>query len=363
MTILEKSMRARAGVWLRTGVVALAGGALAWRLRLPLPWLLGALVACAALRLRGFTLGIPRAAQSIGQWVIGTALGLYFTPAVVSQAAEWAPWIALAVLWSFFLGVALSSALARWGGVDSSTAYWSGPIGAAAEMVIQGERAGAQAELVAAAHSLRLLLVVVILPLSFDWMHVYGHEVDLSSARVVDASGLLCLVLLTLAGALGLRRLRGPNPWMLGPLAVALTLTASGHAPSALPSWVAPLGQLLIGMSLGGRFGPGFFRRAPRFLGVVAVVTLCGLLGSAALAKLIGWAAGIAVPTMILATSPGGIAEMCLTAQALQLGVPVVTAFHATRVVFLLVVAQGVWRRSRGWLERLVERRALSPVP
>jgi len=77
------------------------------------------------------------------------------------------------------------------------------------------------------------------------------------------------------------------------------------------------------------------------------------LAGSAALAALIGWGVEIPLATLVLATAPGGIAEMCLTAQALQLGVPVVTAFHATRVVTLLLLVQSGWTRSRAWLERI----------
>lgn len=39
---------------------------------------------------------------------------------------------------------------------------------------------------------------------------------------------------------------------------------------------------------------------------------------------------------MILATSPGGIAEMALTARVLHLGVPIVTAFHAARMLVVV---------------------------
>lgn len=349
-------MLAPALPWLtfaRTLALALLGGLLARMVHLPLPWLLGALLPCALLRMRGVRLGAPRAAQAAGQWVIGTALGMYFTPAVLLRAGEWAPWIALAVLWSFALGGFLSWALIRWGEADPATAYWSGPIGAAAEMVLQGERAGARVDLVAAAHSLRLLLVVIIVPLAYDRLGLHGSDRYLTGAQTVEAPGLLVLVAVTVGAALLVRRLRGPNPWMLGSLAGALALTGSGHLGSALPAWVSPLGQLLIGISLGGRFGPGFFERAPRFLAVVGAVTLGGMAGSAALATLIGWGADIPLATIVLATSPGGIAEMCLTAQALQLGVPVVTAFHATRVVALLLVVQGGWVRSRHWLERV----------
>ena len=46
----------------------------------------------------------------------------------------------------------------------------------------------------------------------------------------------------------------------------------------------------------------------------------------------------------ILATSPGGIAEMSLTAKALHLGVPIVTAFHVARMVVLVLAIGPLFR-------------------
>jgi uncharacterized membrane protein AbrB (regulator of aidB expression) len=58
------------------------------------------------------------------------------------------------------------------------------------------------------------------------------------------------------------------------------------------------------------------------------------------LSALFGWAlaalTGLHPGTLVLATAPGGIAEMSITAKVLELGVPVVTAFHVARVVLLL---------------------------
>ena len=53
--------------------------------------------------------------------------------------------------------------------------------------------------------------------------------------------------------------------------------------------------------------------------------------------------------TLILATAPGGIAEMSITAKVLELGVPVVTAFHVTRVVVLLTCTAPVFTQLRRW--------------
>jgi uncharacterized membrane protein AbrB (regulator of aidB expression) len=54
--------------------------------------------------------------------------------------------------------------------------------------------------------------------------------------------------------------------------------------------------------------------------------------------------AGLHWATAVLATSPGGIAEMALTARVLNLGVPVVTAFHVTRMVVVVLAIGPVYR-------------------
>jgi uncharacterized membrane protein AbrB (regulator of aidB expression) len=86
---------------------------------------------------------------------------------------------------------------------------------------------------------------------------------------------------------------------------------------------------------------------------VVALGVVLALALSAAFAGLLAAVGGVAVGTMVLATAPGGIAEMCITAKVLQLGVPLVTAAHVARVVILVTLTAPVFRLSR-WLRRRV---------
>ena len=59
-----------------------------------------------------------------------------------------------------------------------------------------------------------------------------------------------------------------------------------------------------------------------------------------AFAALLGLVSAVPLPTLALATAPGGVSEMCITAKVLQLGVPLVTVCHVLRVVVLTVGAQ-----------------------
>jgi len=55
---------------------------------------------------------------------------------------------------------------------------------------------------------------------------------------------------------------------------------------------------------------------------------------------------------MIIATSPGGLAEMTITAQALQISVPLVVAFHLFRVVVVNIGTQYIYSFGAALLDR-----------
>ncbi len=336
----------------RAFAVALPAGLLFWWLHAPLPWLIGPLVAVGALSSYGIRLACPNAIRGAGLWAIGTALGLYFTPEVVSQIAGYSWAIVVAICYAIGLGLAFAWALRRWGRLDPATAFFAGSVGGASVMAVQGERQGGHVGMIAAAHSLRVVLVVGTLPFIYKWLGLLGSDAYVAGRLDVSYPGLALLVAATCVGAVVVRRLGLSNPWVMGPLLVAAVLTAAQASPTALPAWVINLGQVFIGISLGTRFEPGFFARAPRAIIVMVVITALGIAVSAGFGYLLGSAAGIAPATMILATSPGGIAEMSLTAKVLHLGVPVVTTFHVLRLSVQTLAAETLYRwlaRRSGW--------------
>jgi membrane AbrB-like protein len=143
-------------------------------------------------------------------------------------------------------------------------------------------------------------------------------------------------------------RTRRANPWFIGALLVAMGLTMNGIELSAVPQPLTNLAQVVIGISLGVRFRAEFVHTAPRWLLAVAAGTLVMLVACALFGAGLAWLAGLNPATLVLGTSPGGIAEMAITAKVLQLGVPVVTAFQVCRLVAVLVLVEPLYRR--GWL-------------
>ncbi len=365
--------------------LALAAAGLCLVLRTPLPWMIGPLLATAVLSMLGGPAESWTPLRNTGQWIIGAALGLYFTPQVVALVAGlwWA--IALNIVWALALGLLFGEWLYRvhhgpgpcaalgrpeqaqpprgaaqhtkwqaWGskfhvaGLSRITTYFAAPIGAASEMTLLGERHGAQTDLVASAHSLRVLMVTLIIPFGFQWAGLRGLDVSVPGLREVVWPQLALLALLTGIGCWLMVLLKRTNPWFIGALAVSLLLTASGINLSAIPQAMTNAAQLLIGISLGVRFTSGFVHMAPRWLASVALATVGMIVLCAAFAWALAQFTHLHWATLLLGTSPGGIAEMAITAKVLQLGVPVVTAFHVTRLAAVLLLAEPLYR----WLYR-----------
>lgn len=323
--------------------IALIGALLAVWAHMPLPWMLGALLLTAATRIGGLRTACPRPARNAGQWVIGASLGLYFTPQVIGHIGSNAGPIIAGMLFALALAFLGTAILRRYTDVDFKTAWFSSAIGGASEMANLAERHGARIDRVATAHSVRVLLVVVTVPFIFQWWGVAGLDPTVPGPRDVHALGLAALVALTIVGGAAFTKFRLPNPWVLGPMLVAMILTASNIELSALPDFVPKAGQLLIGWSLGDRYRPDFFRAAPRFMAAVAGFTILALALAFGVGALLSLWSAAPIPTLILGTTPGGIAEMAITAKVLQLGVPVVTAFHVTRMVFVVIVTGPIY--------------------
>lgn len=325
-------------------LLALPAGALAAWIHMPLPWMTGPLLLIACLRSAGYPLVALRGGRQAGQWVIGTALGLYFTPPVVHELLSHSASVLAVAACSLPFGVLCAGVIRRLSRVDRPTAYFAALPGGASEMAVLAERHGGAADLIAASHALRVAVVVVTIPFLLTFAGAHGSDVFAPLAARPDWQRMPLLLGVSLVGVGLLAGLRVANAWVLGPLLGVGLVTATGTPLSALPAWLVNGGQLLIGVALGCRFTPGFFRRAPRFMAAALLSALLAILLGIVLATALSLPGPLSAASLTLAAAPGGIAEMSVTARELQLGVPLVTACHVLRVVVLTLGAGPLYR-------------------
>jgi len=334
-------------------VVALAfcgaAGALFSWLKTPLPWMIGPLLAMAASNFLGARLRAAPGGRQIGQLIIGTALGLYFTPEVARQVASYWPLLGFAALFALLMAWACGWFLSRTTDTDRTTAFFASVPGGAAEMAILGERFGARVDRIALAQSLRILVVVIVVPFALTYSGVHGTDAYNPSPVPFDGAKLAVLfgVATIAGGALSLAGMA--NAFMFGPLLLAIALTSNEWQFSSIPAWMSNLGQLLLGCALGSRFEKQFLGSMGRYALAVLASILVSIGLAAGLSLLLAQWSGLPAASLMLANAPGGIAEMCITAKVLQLGVPLVTAAHVTRVLVLLNATAPLFRLARRW--------------
>ena len=336
-------------------VLAAGVGWTASAFHLPLAWVLGPLLVTAAASMSGVRMPKSQRGRKLGQLIVGSAIGLAMTPDATRLLIEWSPLMLLTALVAVLVTVLLTVPFARLSGQNLPTSFFSLTPGGLSEMARVGTEVGARTEVVALSQAIRVALLVTFLP---QLLRHFGQDGGLA-AYVGQAELPLPLYVGILGASLVsvqvVRRLGVSNPWMIGALLAAALLAGLGLVDGAAPHVPYVVGQYLIGTAIGTRFEREKMRGITRILGLsVVFVALMSLL-LAGYAWLVSSLAPLDLSTLVLVASPGGMAEMALTAKALHLNVVLVTAFHVVRSFVVNAGCLGFYRlfARLGVFERL----------
>ncbi|WP_104202411.1 AbrB family transcriptional regulator [Billgrantia saliphila] len=331
---------------LATGAV---GGVVFHLVGLPLAWMLGPLVANLVISARGISVGVPEPLREGFLGVLGLVLGSRVTPQLAERMLDW-PLSALLLLAGVALSTAVAAAWYRYRGFDSVSAWFASAPGAMTAMILMGEKCGGDAQRIAIAQSLRVVLVVLLLPPLF-WFYEGASGAEMEAAVDQALSAPWMLLFLPLLFPLG-RWLRLPTPTLLAPLLFAALLSGFDIASLRLPEWGMNLMLWVLGCAIGSRFRGLSSARLGRYLFEALVATLAALAVLAVFAELIHLGVGVPRDVALLALAPGGIGEMAILAVALELD-PVFVAFHHLLRMVALMLFAPLWAR---WLLRHDER-------
>ncbi|MET0742403.1 MAG: AbrB family transcriptional regulator [Microvirga sp.] len=343
------------------GLSFLAAAAAGWAAaaaHVPLAWILGPLIATAIAAVLGLPVFAPLAGRRIGQVAVGTSIGLNVTPDILVTIGFWLPVMVVTAVIAVILSAAVSVPFARFGRLDRKTAFFAMMPGGLSEMANLGHAAGARGEPIALSQALRVALLVIVLPPLIISLDIHGTATNGLDRDVLPWSGTLLTLGFGLAGV-GLARLaRINNPWMIGALAGAAFAASTELAPGRIPLPLYWFGQFLIGLSIGSRFKREIVVRLPRLFATSAafVLVLAGILFAYAI--LLSRLTGLDLASTALGSSPGGLAEMAITAQTLHLSVGLVTAFHVVRAFIVNGFTTAFWNALNrvGFFDRLERR-------
>ena len=322
-------------------IPAAIGGAIWASLGLPLAWLMGAAIATGILCFSGLDVTLPKFLYWPSLAIIGAGVGLTITPDVAAQIVRWFPFMAVMAFAGVILAAIATPIVARKGEMDKSTAFFGLMPGGVIEMANIGEPHGADRTTIAALHAIRVALVVGILPLGL--YSLFPQTGFLTATQNLEPAMLGLVIIIAIIGGYVGMKLNLPAAWLLGSLLLVGAVTAVGTFEGQIPAIPIAIAQVIVGMSLGAKFQRDRLRKIPKAIAAGTPALFLIILIMAGLGFLASQFLPMDAPTMILAFSIGGLAEMVLTARSLELDMAMVAAFQSIRAILVNSCAGMIW--------------------
>jgi hypothetical protein len=323
-----------------TYVVAAVGVAAFHLLALPLPWLLGPIVACLVAALVGLPLKGNKLVNDAMRSILGVAVGATFTVTLLVSMVDMWPTLLMIPLMVAIIGAIGVPYFQRIWGFDFATSYYSAMPGGLQDMLAFGEEAGGDVRALSLIHATRVMVIVVALPFILQGV----WDADLSNppgapAASIAPSQLLLMVLCGLVGWRGAKAIGMFGASILGPLILAAAFALLGilqHRPPAEAIWMA---QFFIGMTVGTKYVgvtmPEVRRDVTAALGFCIILLILTVIFAEAI-----YLMDLAPPLeTLLAFAPGGQAEMTVLALIVGADMAFVIAHHVLRIFVVILGA------------------------
>jgi uncharacterized protein len=318
-----------------------AGGYLFLLAKMPLPWMMGAMCVTTAAALAGVPMRGPGHFREYMIAIIGLMVGSAFTPEILDQLSHWVISLSALAVYTIVTIFILGCALRWWLNFHPADAFCSAAPGGFVEMVILGGAMGGDERVISLMHSVRILLTVIVIPFWFRIFHDYVPSGTAIFGKLEDlpVEGAVILVASGLIGFFGGRAVRLPLYFLIGPMVVSALVHAFGLSTARPPSEVVAFAQVVMGVGIGCRFQGTPLREILSVLKAAVAMTL----GMVAIAILSAYgvylATDLSFEALILAFSPGGVAEMNVISVSLNIDPVFVATHHLARLALLILVA------------------------
>jgi uncharacterized protein len=348
-------MAATAGRWrvlhliyvvLRTIAISAVGGAVFWSIGFPAPWISGGMVAVAAATLSGVQVAVPAPLREVVFFVLGVSIGSALSPESIAGIAVWPLSVALLVLSVPMItwGAGILLIYRGWPRNDALLATAPGALGT---VLLVADAVGANVARIALVQTMRLAMLVVLLPLLVKMFSDITPVAVGGAAGTFDPVQMFMLVAAAIAGSIGARLLRLPAGTLVGSMVGAGALYASGIVTAPIPTNILTPGLIVVGAFIGTRFvGMSMHSiRAGLIDGLYAFAAAFAI--AVGLAAVVTLTLGISIGETVLAFAPGGFEVMIVIAFSLGLDAAYVGLHQVVRFFVIAVGAPIVFRNYR----------------
>lgn len=314
--------------------------------KIPLAWMLGAMMFTAVLAVAGVRLKGPGKSRAIVITVLGVMLGSAFTPDIMQHAASWIISIVVLLVFVVVITVVLAWGFEKWGKMSRLEAVLAAAPGGFGEMILVAESYGIGVRSISLIHATRVMFTVMLIPLYFRIFEGYTPPTVSPMGRVSDL-GLrdgLILMACAVTGYLIAKKLKIPAAALLGPMMVSSVVHFMGWTTAKPPGELVSLAQVFIGTNVGCRFVGVSHRQLinPVGIGIIgASITLGLAMGAAAI---LHHYTQLDYHALWISFAPGGLAEMTMISLAMHIDTAFVSTHHIVRILFIVMAISVVSR-------------------
>lgn len=329
--------------------IATIGAVCFMYLYLPLPWLLGSIVATfLATRFKGAPLEKSNSLLIVARVTIGIILGSSFTPELLHQIKEYIFSLLFVIPYVFmtaFVGMWYYVKVLKF---DKITAYFSAMPGGLVEMVIIGKEMGADASKITLVQSMRLVFIIFALPFLIEWIsHTSLGDLKPITTPFMQISikDAFLMVAIACIGAFVGVKLKIYAAYLLGPMLVAIIAYSFGIIEQRPPDEFLKAMQVIIGINIGivfkGVSTKTVLQTLYHSLGFLLILVIV----SAIVVLIVHFTFDFSLTSVILAFSPGGQVNISLIAIILAANIPYIALHHLFRLI-LVVGAAGYFAKK-----------------
>lgn len=335
-----------------TFTIAGLGGAAFLLLHLPLPLLLGPMLACLIAALAGTPLAGAGQLGIFMRTFLGVAVGASVTPDVLAELPDIAASLAFVPLFIGAIALVGYPLFRRVFGFDHATAWYAAMPGGLQDMLVFGEEAGGDVRALSLIHATRVLVIVTVAPLILT--AYWGVDLSQPPGTPIRATDLTEVAIMVAAGVIGWKvaeRLSLFGASILGPMILTAALSLSGVISHRPPAEMIQAAQFFIGIAVGVKYAGITLRelRVDVTAGVVYSLALAAI--SLIFIELIVGLGLAPALEAFLAFLPGGQAEMVVIAIIAGADLAYVVSHHLLRMILVIllgpVVEKLIARRER----------------
>ena len=321
-----------------TLALAAAGGSLFAYAGMPAGWLSGALVATAIAALAGAPVAIESNIRMATYVVLGTSMGSALTPQTVTGITTWPVTMTVLIISVPVMMTAVVLYLEKVAGWDRRSAFFAAAPGALSAVLAMAENSGADTRRVVFGQSLRLFVLVALLPAAIGGL---GHEpsgVLPVNPVVPDLLSFVLSIAVGIVGAYLAERFRFPGGAMVGAMLASGAVHAFGLIEGQMPDLFLIVGFVVLGANTGSRFAGTKLETLKSFFLDALVALLIATAVALAFALLGSWLADEPFAKVLVAYVPGALEAMTIMAFVLGLDPAFVAAHHLARFLGLALL-------------------------